>query len=101
MLFYIKKAKTLENIVLCGFVEMGSLFSIAYIVLAVIIINKMYILVRQNLKYKSRAVLLLMPLFGFFVHSMTFDSIIYPHLNWLAHVQLGMAYNFGLDDGSA
>jgi hypothetical protein len=98
---YIINAKTLENIVLCGFVEMGTLFSLTYIVLIAIILKKMITNVRQHPEKRTRAILLLMPLFGFFVHSMTFDSIIYPHLNWLAHVQLGMAYNFGLDDGSA
>jgi len=93
---YVKKAKTFENIILCGFVEMGSLFSIAYIVLIVIMLKKMFVHVIKNPEKRTRAVLLLMPLFGFFVHSMTFDSIIYPHLNWLAHALLGLGYNFSL-----
>ena len=79
---------------LCGFVEMGSLFSIAYIALIAIILKKMFASIRQNPGEKARAIKLLMPLFGFLVHSMTFDSIIFPHLNWLVHTLLVLLYNF-------
>jgi hypothetical protein len=92
---YVKENKTFENILLCGFVEMGTLFSIAYITLIAIIFKNMYGHVRKHPEKKLQAVLLLTPLFGFFVHSMTFDSILYPHLNWLAHSLLGLAANFG------
>jgi len=90
---YVKNTKTFENIVLLGFVEMGTLFSIAYIVLITIVLKKVLSYAKENPENQKRAVLLLMPLFGFFVHSMTFDSIIYPHLNWLSHAQLGLLYN--------
>ena len=91
---YIKKTKTFENIILCGFVEMGSLFSIAYLTLIAVLLKKMFAHVRNNSVKRFRAILLLTPLFGFFIHSMMFDSIIYPHLNWLAHALLGLVYNF-------
>jgi len=91
---YIRQTKTFENILLCGFVEMGSLFLIAYITLIAIPLKKILTHVRKNPEKRLHAILLLAPLFGFFIHSMTFDSIIYPHLNWLAHAYLGLMYNF-------
>ena len=91
---YIKQTKTLENTVLCGLVEMGSLLSISYITLVAILLKRMFAHVRKYPEKRLSAILLLTPLFGFFIHSMTFDSIIYPHLNWLAHSLLGLMYNF-------
>jgi hypothetical protein len=91
---YIKKTKTFENIILLGFVEMGSLFSIAYLTLIAALLKKMFTHVRKNPGERLRAILLLAPLFGFFIHSMTFDSIIYPHLNWLVHSLFGLMANF-------
>jgi hypothetical protein len=91
---YIQQAKTLENILLVGFAEMGTLFSVAYIILVAITVKNMFIHAKTHPGKRLQAVLLLAPLVGFFVHSMTFDSIIYPHLNWLAHSLLGMAANF-------
>jgi len=92
--YYINKAKTFENIILCGFVEMGTLLTITYIMLIALLLINMFKHVRHNPHKRMRAVLLLTPLFGFFIHSMTFDSIIYPHLNWIAHTYLGLMYNF-------
>jgi hypothetical protein len=92
--YYINKTKTFENIMLCGFVEMGSLFAFAYIALIIILLKRLFDHIRKNPEKRLSAVLLLAPLFGFFIHSMTFDSIIYPHLNWLAHSFLGLMYNF-------
>ena len=91
---YIKGKKTFENIILCGFVEMGSLFSLTYIALIIFLLRRIFLYVKKNPKEKMRAILFLTPLFGFFVHSMTFDSLIYPHLNWLFHSYLGMMANF-------
>jgi hypothetical protein len=91
---HIKDNRTLENIILCGFVEMGGLFTIAYIVLLIYLLARVFGFVRRRRKSRLHAILLLTPLFGFFIHSMTFDSLIYPHLNWLFHSLLGLMANF-------
>lgn len=91
---YVKQTKTFENIVLCGFAEMGTLFALAYFALIIFLLRKIFFHIRHNPKEKLTAVLLLTPLFGFFVHSMTFDSLIFPHLNWLFHSYLGILANF-------
>ncbi len=92
--WYIQKKKTLENVVLCGFVEMGSLFSMTYIALIIYILRNFFRHTRDNPEKRLQAVLFLIPLSGFFIHSMIFDSLIYPNLNWLFHSFLGLMANF-------
>ncbi|MFW6146991.1 MAG: O-antigen ligase family protein [Thermodesulfobacteriota bacterium] len=91
---FIKEKKTFENMLLCLFVEMGGLFAAAYIALMVYLLRNLSRSVRDNHKLRLQAILFLLPLTGFFVHSMTFDSLIYPHLNWLFHSYLGLMANF-------
>jgi hypothetical protein len=91
---FIEEKKTLENMILCGFVEMGGIFSITYIVLILYLLKKLLSFTKDKPKKRQQAVLLLIPLAGFFIHSMIFDSLIYPHLNWLFHSFLGLMANF-------
>jgi len=91
---YIKNTKTLENIILCSFVEMGGLFSITYIALIIYLLRSLFRRSRDKPRERLQVVLFLIPLAGFLIHSMTFDSLIYPHLNWLFHSFLGMMTNF-------
>ena len=91
---FIKDKKTLENTILCGFVEMGGLFSITYIALIIYLLKNLFHGIKDNPAKRLQAVLFLIPLAGFLIHSMTFDSLIYPHLNWLFHSFLGLMANF-------
>jgi hypothetical protein len=91
---YVKTYKSFENIVLCAFVEMGGLFAITYIGLLTYLLANLFRSIRQRPENRLRAVLLLTLLFGFAVHSMTFDSLTHPHLNWLFHSLLGLMANF-------
>jgi len=91
---FIKDNKTFENIILCGFVEMGGLFSITYIALIIYLLKNLFHGIKDNPAKRLQAVLFLIPLAGFLIHSMTFDSLIYPHLNWLFHSFLGLMANF-------
>jgi O-antigen ligase len=91
---FIKEKKTFENMLLCLFVEMGGLFAAAYIALLVYLLRNLFRSLRGNHKLRFQAILFLLPLAGFFIHSMTFDSLMYPHLNWLFHSYLGLMVNF-------
>ena len=91
---FIQKKKTLENIILCGFVEMGGLFSITYIALIIYLLRNLFRGIRGKPEKRLQVVLFMIPLIGFLFHSMTFDSLIYPHLNWLFHSFLGLMANF-------
>ena len=91
---FIKDKKTLENIMLCGFVGMGGIFTITYIALIIYLLRNLFRLSRDKPEKRLQAVLLLIPLAGFLIHSMTFDSLICPHLNWIFHSFLGLIANF-------
>lgn len=91
---FIQQRKTLENMILCCFVEMGGLFSITYIALIVYLLRNLFRSIRDKPERRLQAVLFLIPLIGFFIHSMTFDSLMFPHLNWIFHSFLGMMANF-------
>lgn len=90
---YIQKWKTLENMILCGFVEMGGLFSITYIALIIYLLKTFFRRTRDKPEKRLQAVMFLIPLIGFSIHSMTFDSLMFPHLNWIFHSFLGMMAN--------
>jgi hypothetical protein len=62
--------------------------------LIIYLLRNIFRSIREKPEKRLHAVLLLTPLFGFFIHSMTFDSLIYPHLNWLFHSYLGLMANF-------
>lgn len=91
--FEAKSKNTLDNIVLSLVVETGILFTFSYMVflfpsgwlLFKAIINK-----DSN---RSEMICLVAILLGFFVHSLTFDSLKYPNLNWVFHMLVGMAAN--------
>ena len=91
---YVENQKTFENIMLCGFVAMGGLFSITYIALIIYILRNVFCNIKEKPEKRLQAAMLLIPLTGFLIHSMTFDSLLFPHLNWLFHSYLGLMANF-------
>ncbi|MDP2046433.1 MAG: O-antigen ligase family protein, partial [Deltaproteobacteria bacterium] len=88
------KLQTLDNMILTGFVELGSIMTICYLGLILyIIVRYCHITQPFSLNHKKEFVLLL-PLLGLAIHSMTYDSLIFPQINWLFHVQLGILAGF-------
>ncbi|MCK4817157.1 hypothetical protein KA005_15410, partial [bacterium] len=75
-------------------VGMGGLFSITYIALIVYILRNVFCNIKENPEKRLQAAMLLIPLTGFLIHSMTFDSLLFPHLNWIFHSYLGLMANF-------
>jgi hypothetical protein len=79
-----------DNMLLCFFGETGCLFTLAYFGLGVYLVTR---IVRARKSYSSdnlQTLLILVVLAGFIVHSMTFDSLKNPHLNWIFHSLLGI-----------
>ena len=77
-----------DNMALTFLGETGGLFSAAYFCL-------IFYLIKNKATYcledeKRQFVLFLIVLTGFLAHSMTFDSLKYPHLNWIFHSFLGL-----------
>jgi len=98
---HVKQANTFDNIVLSIFVETGLIFSITYFGSVGIVVLRLVNLLKINSEYRVQSMILLMVLFGFFAHSMTFDSLKYPPLSWVFHSVLAIAANLkvgSLDD---
>jgi hypothetical protein len=82
--------RVFDNMLFSFLGEMGGLLTLAYTGLfAYVLIN---INLRQNGKTNAltHASLILIVIAGFFINSLTFDSLKYPHLNWLFHSLLGI-----------
>jgi O-antigen ligase len=91
----VKGLQTFDNMLVTGFIEMGSLMTLAYLALIILIIYKYYLKIGGFSLSQDAEFVRLLPLIGFAVHSLTYDSLMFPPINWLFHVQLGIlaAYN--------
>ncbi len=78
--------KVFDNMFLSSLGEMGGLFTLAYMGLFAYILKNIIL----GRKTNANVSLLMIVIAGFFVHSMTFDSLKYPHLNWIFHSFLGL-----------
>jgi O-antigen ligase len=79
-----------DNMALTFLGETGGLFSAAYICLIVFLIKNKASIAYRNKDKMMRSSFLLIVLVGFMADSMTFDSLKYPHLNWIFHSILGL-----------
>ena len=79
-----------DNMALTFLGETGGLFSAAYICLIAFLIKNKASIAHRNKDEMMRFSFLLIVLVGFMAHSMTFDSLKYPHLNWIFHSLLGL-----------
>jgi len=86
----VRKKTTLDNMYLTFLVEFGSLMTLAYLTL-IGYVGARYFRWRKLSGYLRREDLVrLLPLVGLAIHSATYDSLTFPQINWLFHVQLGM-----------
>jgi len=85
-----KGFQVFDNMLLSFLGEMGCLFTLAYIGLLVYLLKNIYWGGKANFNSQLHVSLLLIVMSGFLVHSMTFDSLKYPHLNWIFHSLLGL-----------
>ena len=91
-----RNTSTFANMILCLFAEMGSLLALIYIGFVGHIISVLLQYIKEKPEARLHAIMLLTPLVGFLVHSMTFDSLKYPDLNWIFHSLLGMTASFNM-----
>jgi hypothetical protein len=89
----IRGVETFDNMALFFLGEMGGLFTLAYSGLAIYLLKPLILLGKANTKTRNQSILLFLVLVGFFVHSTTYDSLRYPHLNWIFHSLLGLIAN--------
>ncbi len=86
--------QTFDNMLLTALVELGSFMTIAYLGLVMFILIR-YGCILWGLPESSglewyRALVLL----GFAVHSLSYDALLFPSINWLFHVQLGIMASY-------
>jgi O-antigen ligase len=81
---------TLDNMLLTATVELGSLMTLLYLGLILVIIigygRKLWAAPESPTLEWYRMLVLL----GFAIHSLSYDSLLFPPVNWVFHVQLGI-----------
>ena len=87
---FLEQINALENMALTILVEMGGLMSGAYIMLVLFCCLKLIQAIRKTPHRRCDLGFIMAGLIGFFVHSMTYDSLRFPNLNWIFHSILGM-----------
>ena len=79
-----------DNMFLSLVGEMGGLFALAYIGFLAYVLKNIGLVRSENANVRAHTSLLLIVVAGFLLHSLTFDSLKYPHLNWIFHSLLGL-----------
>ena len=79
-----------DSMALSFVAEMGGLFTLAYLGLFVYVLRNINLRQKGNINTRTHASLILIVIAGFFIHSLTFDSLKYIHLNWMFHSLLAM-----------
>lgn len=86
----VKYLQIFDNMFITAFVELGTIMTLSYLGLIFYIIIK-YCRNTQPFKlHHEREFINLLPLLGIAIHSLTYDSLLWPQINWLFHVQLGI-----------
>jgi O-antigen ligase len=86
----VAKLQTLDNMVLTAFVELGSLMALAFAVLVILILARYVRALRSSPESSTSDWYRLLIMVGLAIHSMSYDSLLFPPVNWLFHVQLGI-----------
>jgi O-antigen ligase len=87
---FIEQINALENMTLTMLVEMGGLMSGTYIMLVLFCCLRLIQAIRKTPHHRCDLGFIMAGLIGFFVHSITYDSLSFPNLNWVFHSILGM-----------
>jgi O-antigen ligase len=82
--------QTFDNMILTGFAELGTVMTLLYLVLVIFIIIRYYHAMRVSPEPTVLDWYRLVILLGFAIHSLTYDSLLFPPVNWLFHAQLGI-----------
>jgi len=82
--------QTFDNTLLTGLVEFGTVMTLFYLALVTLILVKYCRRVRSSPESSPLDWYRVLILLGFAIHSLTYDSILVPPVNWLFHVQMGI-----------
>jgi len=92
--------QTFDNMLLTATAELGSLMTLLYLGLIMGIVvrycRKLWSSPEPSILGWYRVLVLL----GFAIHSLSYDSLLFPSINWLFHVQLGIMAGYPASDGA-
>jgi hypothetical protein len=81
---------TYDNMLLTGFVGMGTVMTLFYFGLILFIAGRYGQRLWSGAETSSLGWYRLLILLGFAIHSLSYDSLLVPPVNWVFHVQLGL-----------
>jgi hypothetical protein len=94
----VAKLQTLDNLFLTSLVELGTVMTLFYLGLVIFILAKYCRRVRSRPESSPLDWYRVLILLGFAIHSLTYDSLLFPPINWLFHVQLGIMAGYYASD---
>jgi hypothetical protein len=86
----VKQIQTFDNMVLTSLVELGSIFTVAYLSLLAYVAVTYFRSCGTNGTDNRYRIYSVFPLIGLSVQSMAYDSLMFPSINWLFHAHLGI-----------
>ncbi|MFA4903560.1 MAG: O-antigen ligase family protein [Desulfobaccales bacterium] len=86
----VAKLQTLDNMVLTAIVELGSLMTLAYLGLVIVIMVRYGRALWSTPATSFTDWYRMLVLVGLAIHSMSYDSLLFPPVNWIFHIQLGI-----------
>jgi hypothetical protein len=82
--------QTFDDMLLTGIVELGSLMTLLYLGLILGIVVRYCRILWSSLESSALGWYRVLVLLGFAIHSLSYDSLLVPPVNWLFHVQVGI-----------
>ncbi len=95
----VTKLQTFDNLALTALVELGTIMTVLYLVLVSLISFRYAQKVWSDAASTPMEWYRLLVLIGFACHSVTYDSLLFPPVNWLFHVQLGVMAAYQTSEG--
>jgi O-antigen ligase len=92
--------QTFDNTLLTGLVELGTVMTLFYFMLITLILVKYCRSVRSSPESSPLDWYRVLVLLGFAIHSLTYDSLLVPPVNWLFHVQMGILAGYQASGGA-
>ena len=92
--------QTFDNMVLTALVELGSFMTIVYLGLVIFIVVRYGCTLWGFPESSALEWYRVLVLLGFAIHSLSYDSLLFPSVNWLFHVQVGIMAGYHSFDGA-
>ena len=86
----VRGLQTFDNMYVTSFVELGTIMTFLYFTLIILIMVKYCLKLYALRHFPMEDMYRLSIIIGFIIHSMTYHSLLFPPVNWLFHVNLGI-----------